>query len=233
MKKQNKAMLISGNSDRVASEPSRVWIVEDNAAYRASVARVIGRLQAFAEPRSFPDCEEAVAALALGAAPDILLLDLGLPGMGGLEGISRFKSLAPQMKIVVLTSFDDHKIIFKALCAGASGYLLKSAPLAKVNEAIQEVLHGGAPLSPAVASAVLTMFASMAETKPAKVEYGLSPREKQTLEGMVRGLAVKEIAEEMQVSYHTADSYVRNIYEKLHVHSRAAAVAKAIKEQIS
>jgi DNA-binding NarL/FixJ family response regulator len=209
-----------------------IWIVEDNAAYRASVARVVGRIPDCRQVRAFPDCEETFSALAAGPAPDILLLDLGLPGMNGIEGLSRFKALVPDLKILVLTSSDDHDRIFKAVCGGASGYLLKTAPLAKLNDAIREVLAGGAPMSPPVASAVLNMFAQLGGAQPGRNDYGLAPREKETLEGMVQGLTVKEIADQMHVSYHTADTYVRSIYTKLHVHSRAGAVAKAIRERL-
>lgn len=211
----------------------RVWIVEDNAAYRSSVVRVVEGMAACQEARAFSDCEETFCAFAGTAAPDLLILDLGLPGMNGLDGLRRFKALAPELKILVLTSSDDQERIFKAICSGASGYLLKSSPLANLHNAIREVLAGGAPMSPAVASAVLSMFALMGGSKPGPHDYGLAPREKETLEGMVQGLTVKEIADRMGVSYHTADTYVRAIYTKLHVHSRAGAVAKAVRERIS
>lgn len=231
-KRQRQAMSLGAASSEQTVKPLRIWIVEDNAAYRASVARVIARIPDCGEARAFPDCEETFSALAGEPPPHILLLDLGLPGMNGLDGLSRFKAIAPELRILILTSSDDHDRIFKAVCAGASGYLLKTAPLAKLNDAIREVLAGGAPMSPPVASAVLNMFAQLGGAKPSPADYGLAPREKQTLEGMVQGLTVKEIADRMQVSYHTADTYVRNIYTKLHVHSRAGAVAKAVRERL-
>ncbi|MBM3832478.1 MAG: response regulator transcription factor [Verrucomicrobia bacterium] len=231
-KRERQVMSADAPTSDETRTPLRVWIVEDNAAYRASAARVIARIPNCGEVRTFPDCEETFSALAVESPPDILLLDLGLRGISGLEGLSRFKALAPELKILVLTSSDDHDRIFKAVCGGASGYLLKRAPLAKLNDAIREVLGGGAPMSPPVASAVLNMFAQLGGAKPSRPDYGLAPREKQTLEGMVQGLTVKEIADRMQVSYHTADTYVRNIYAKLHVHSRAGAAAKAIRERL-
>jgi DNA-binding NarL/FixJ family response regulator len=212
--------------------PPSVWIVEDNAAYRASVVRVLSTIARPNSVRAFGDCEDALAAFKTETAPEIMLLDLGLPGMNGLEGLAQFKVLAPNIRIVIVTSFDDHDRIFKAICAGASGYLLKSAPFAAITQAVQEVRRGGAPMSPQVASAVLNMFTNLASAKPPSPDYGLTPREKETLTGMVQGLTMKAIAAQMSVSYHTVDTYVRNIYTKLHVGSRSSAVAKSLRERL-
>jgi DNA-binding NarL/FixJ family response regulator len=182
---------------------------------------------------AFPDCEEAFANLASARNPDVLLLDLGLPGISGTEAIGRFKTEAPNLKILVLTSHDDNDKIFKALCAGANGYLLKSSSMMDLKLAIEETLAGGSPMSPLVATSVLNMFAKMGQAHAGNADYGLAPREKQALEAMVKGLTVKEIADQMGVSYHTADTYVRSIYTKLHVNSRGSAVAKAIREHLS
>jgi DNA-binding NarL/FixJ family response regulator len=129
----------------------------------------------------------------------------------------------------MLTAFDDSDKIFRAICAGASGYLLKTAPIERIVEAIEEALRGGAPLTPQVAQSVLRMFATLAQ--PAQ-DYGLTAREKKILELMTQGLIKKEIADRLGVSYHTVDTHLRNIYTKLHVHSRTGAVAKAIKERL-
>jgi DNA-binding NarL/FixJ family response regulator len=219
----------------VVSDPAaalRVWIVEDNPAYRNSLTRVVSRMAEVGECRVFGDCEDAMAALQSESTPDVMLLDLGLPGMSGAEGLIRFKSLAPNMRVIVLTSFDDQGWIFKAICAGASGYLLKSTPLSQITGAIRDVLNGGAPMTPQVASIVLNMFAQFGAVQKPNQEYGLSPRERQTLEGMVAGLTAKEIAGRMEVSYHTVDTYVRNIYLKMDVQSRGGAVAKAVREKL-
>ncbi len=210
-----------------------IWVVEDNAAYRASVVRVLATVARPEGIRVFGDCEDALTAIQSEAAPEIMLLDLGLPGISGLDGLKRFKSLAPTMRIIIVTSFDDHDRIFRAICAGASGYLLKSAPFATITQAVHEVLGGGAPMSPQVASAVLNMFSSLATAKQPSADYGLTPREKEALNGMVQGLTMKEIASAMSVSYHTVDTYVRNIYAKLHVTSRSGAVAKSMRERLS
>lgn len=214
------------------AKPVRVWIVEDNAAYRQSLTRVVQRINPDEPVSTFGNCEEALETLGRNAAPEVLLLDLGLPGMNGIEGLPRFKAAAPNMRIIALTSFDDREWIFKAICAGASGYLLKTTPLSQVTAAISEVMAGGAPMNPEVASVVLNMFAKLGAGRSGTPEYGLSARERETLQGMVDGLTAKEIAARMKVSYHTVDTYVRSIYTKLHVQSRGGAVAKAIREQL-
>lgn len=215
-----------------ASATFQVWIVEDNAAYRNSLVTVISRMVEKECIRVFTDCETALTALTAGVAPELLVLDLGLPGLSGLDAMPRFKSLSPGMRILVLTSFDDQERIARAICAGASGYLLKTTELSKVTGAIREVLAGGAPMTPQVASVVLNMFAHLSKTRDPRPEYGLSPRECETLEGMVSGLTSKAIAARMNVSYHTVDTYVRNIYAKLDVQSRSGAVAKAVRERL-
>ena len=222
----------ASSSTAIVGAAPTVWVVEDNGAYRESLVNVVKTVAKPGSVRSFGDCEDCLAAIEGGTAPDILLLDIGLPGMDGLQGISRFKAVAPETKIVMVTSFDDHERIFKAVCAGASGYLIKSAALAKITEAIAEVRSGGAPMSPQVASAVLGVFAKIGAAPQSTPDYGLSPREKETLQGMVDGLTMKAIADRLGVSYHTVDTYVRNIYSKLHVTCRASAVAKSLRERL-
>ncbi len=214
------------------SDALTVWIVEDNAAYRQSLLRVLSRIVDAPNLRAFPDAEDMLSALMAGNHPRALLLDLGLPGMSGVAALTRVKAVAPQMRVIVLTSFDDHQSIADAICAGAAGYLLKTAELANITGAIREVLAGGAPMTPQVASIVLAMFAQQGKTGVAQPEYGLSPRERETLDGMVRGQTTKEIAANMGVSYHTVDTYVRGVYSKLDVQSRGSAVAKAVRENL-
>ena len=194
------------------------------------VARAINRAAALRCLHTFSTCEEALSALEREPAPDVVLLDVGLPGMNGIQGIREIKSRAPSVQVLMITVYDDHQKVFDAICAGASGYLLKTSDDESIVEAIQEVLRGGAPMNPRVARLVLSMFTKLAV--PPKHDYGLSVREKEILELIVKGLLKKEIADQLSLSYHTVDNHLRSIYEKLHVHSRSGAVAKALNERL-
>lgn len=207
-----------------------VWLVEDHTDSRRVLVRILNRVATIQCPCAFASCEEALAALRSNAPPQVILLDVGLPGMNGIEGIRHFKALAPACHIIVLTVFDDQEKVFKAICAGASGYLLKNADEDAIVGAIHEVLQGGAPINPRVARLVLQMFASRAAAP--SHDYGLSDRERGVLELMVEGLVKKEIAERLNLSYHTVDNHLRSIYEKLKVHTRGGAVAKAVSEHL-
>ena len=206
-----------------------VWLIEDNAALSGTIARVIGAINGLACTAKYFRCEDALARLANPACPrpDIVLLDVGLPGMSGLDGIVLIKELAPAAQVVILTVFDDDEKIYRAICAGASGYLLKGVGMDELASALAQVMQGGAPMTPRVARRVLEMFSRLAprETVPTPA---LSPRERQVVEGMADGLTNKEIAAKLGLSTHTTDGYTRSIYEKLHVRSRSGAVAKAI-----
>ncbi len=212
------------------SAQTSIWLVEDNATYRRTVGRLIDRLPGFRCAQLFTNCEDALAALAgHSAPPEIILLDVGLPGMSGLEGIRHFKECAPTIHVIVLTVFDDREKIFNAICAGASGYLLKTATEERIADALREVLNGGAPMTASIAQKVLERFSQLASPKG---EYGLTSREREILELMVEGLIKKEIADRLSLSYHTVDTHLRNIYGKLHVHNRSEAVGKAVKERL-
>jgi DNA-binding NarL/FixJ family response regulator len=150
--------------------------------------------------------------------------------MDGISAISLFKEAAPAVCIVILTVFEDHRKVFRALCAGASGYLLKTAPAERIAEAIADAVAGGAPMSPSVARAVLGRFVELAA--PGKNTYELSERERDVLELMTQGLVKKEIADRLTLSPHTVNTHLKNIYVKLHVGTRGAAVAKALKERL-
>jgi DNA-binding NarL/FixJ family response regulator len=213
----------------IAAATTNVWLIEDNDAFRSALARVIEDSEGMDCPHTFSSCEEALKALAVESRPEVILLDVGLPGMSGIEGIRLIKATAPATHVIMLTMFDDHDKVFKSICAGASGYLLKTAAPESITEAIQEVLTGGAPMNARVARSVLDMFAKFAAPQ---ADYGLTCREKEVLELMVRGLIKKEIAEQLSLSYHTIDAHLRNIYQKLHVHTRTGAVAKALKERL-
>lgn len=211
------------------SKISRIWLIEDNDAFRGALARVVSQQPGMNCDHAFTSCEDALATLVREVPPDVILLDVGLPGMSGLEGIKRLRDAAPRTRVIMLTMFDDHDKVFKAICAGAAGYLLKTTPGEKITEAIREVLEGGAPMNAQIARMVLDRFAALSAPKE---DYGLTEREREVLQLMVNGLIKKEIADKLSLSYHTIDTHLRNIYQKLHVHTRAGAVVKAVRERL-
>jgi len=206
-----------------------VWLVEDNNDFRSSIAELINGTDSMKCERAFASCEDAIACLQRDEVPEVVLMDIGLPGMNGVEGVKRVKALSPSTDIIMLTVYDDDENVFRAICAGASGYLLKNAPAESILTAIDELLSGGAPMNGGIARRVLEMFA---KTSLPKSEYGLTPREKEILQLLVDGFTMREIADKLFVSYHTIDTHQKNIYVKLHVHSRSGAVAKALKENL-
>jgi DNA-binding NarL/FixJ family response regulator len=206
-----------------------IWLIEDNHTFRNTVARVLNTSEGMECSQRFSNAEDALDALAGGAVPEVILLDVELPGQNGITAVSAIKSVVPSTRIVMLTAFDDHDKIFRALCAGASGYLLKTSPVERIVEGIQEAVRGGAPFTPQVAQKVLQMFSKLEQPK---TDYGLTDRERKILELMAKGLIKKEIADQLDLSYHTVDTHLRNIYTKLHVHTRTGAVAKALSERL-
>ena len=219
--------LPKANMSPAATKSARIWLVEDNDSFRNALARTINNHAKLDCERDFSSCEDALAALTPESAPEVILLDVRLPGMSGIDGIKRFKETAPNTRIVMLTMFDDHDKVFKSICAGASGYLLKTASKDKIAEAIHEALEGGAPMNAQIARMVLERFSQMAAPRD---DFGLTEREEEVLELMVRGLIKKEIADQLAVSYHTIDTHLRHIYQKMRVHTRTGAVAKAMKK---
>jgi DNA-binding NarL/FixJ family response regulator len=213
------------------TDPIHVWFVEDHDAFRRSLERLCTPRRGLAPPRSFANAESMLAALAQSdEKPQVLLLDVGLPGRSGLEILGDIHRDAPDCRIVILTVFEDEAKISQAISAGASGYLLKTSTPDEIAGAIIETFHGGSPMSPHVASSVVKLLARL--TKPAKSTVSLSPREMELLRHMVDGLTAKEIAASLDISIHTADTHTRNLYGKLGVRSRAAAVARALREKL-
>ncbi|MEO6251688.1 MAG: response regulator transcription factor [Ferruginibacter sp.] len=164
--------------------------------------------------------------------PDVVLMDIEMPGLNGIEVTQYINDLFPQIKILIQTVFNDSEKIFQALCAGASGYILKNDPPHKYLDAINEVYNGGAPISASVAKKVLGFFANknVVLTSPSSIDYQLSEREKEILRLMVDGRQYKDIAEQAFISYETVRTHVKHIYKKLHVASRSEAVMKAIQQ---
>ena len=220
---------LQNQAEPLAPRPVEVWMIEDNHAFRSTVARLLNQTQDIRCTRAFPACEDALALLNTGATMDVILLDVELSGMNGIEGLRKIKALRPAARVVMLTVFEDHERVFRAICAGASGYLLKASPFDRIVESVHQVMAGGSPMSPRVATSVLEMFTRMAGPK---TDFGLTEREREVLELMKEGLTKKEIAGRLALSFHTVDDYLRNIYAKLHVHSQAGAVAKAMKHEL-
>ncbi len=206
-----------------------VWLVEDNRAFRDSAAAAINESAGLRCAHTFRTCEDALATLGRDAPPDVALMDIGLPGMSGIEGIRLFRERAPQTEVVMLTVFADADNVFRAICAGASGYLLKTCGMDELADAIRLAKSGGSPINPHIARRVLGFFNSRPPVRP---DYGLTDREEDLLELLVAGLARKQIADRLTVSMHTVDMHLRHIYQKLQVNTATGAVAKAMRERL-
>lgn len=206
-----------------------VWIIEDNKDFRFSLVSLINSLQGFSCNNSFDSYEDAIKFLSDSQLPDIILSDIELPGISGIEGIEYIKSISADIEIIMLTVHDEHDKVFNAISAGASGYLLKTATNDEIVDSMHQVMDGGAPINARIARSILGMFRTI---RPEKKEYGLSKREEQILDLMVKGLPKPRIADRIFLSPHTIDFHVRNIYKKLQVHSQQGAVAKAVREKL-
>lgn len=213
--------------DQANEATIRVWLVEDHLEFRRTVMRVLALEKDFTA-EAFTRCEDALARLKQGESVHVILLDIGLPGMSGLDGITLFKSVSPATQIIMLTAFDDPPRVRKAIQAGATGYLLKTTQARQIGVSIREVLRGGAPLDARIARQVLAMV----NAEPGTDRFGLAPREREVLQGLVDGKTAKEIAADLQVSYHTVDTYLRRLYQKMDVQSRSRAVSKALQERV-
>ena len=206
-----------------------IMIIEDDDTYRESLQVAINASENLVCPFACASCEEALEILEKDFAPEILLLDIKLPGISGIEGIPKFKVFSPATHIIMLTVFNDDDLIFNAVCRGAEGYLLKSATPRQIYESIQNVMCGGAAMTPTIAGKVLKMFTQYAEPKG---EYDLTMREKEILQLLVDGHSKKHLADRLCISLYTVDTHLKNIYAKLHVHSQIDVIAKALKEHL-
>ena len=207
-----------------------ILIVEDNILFRESLCNFINQVNGMVCNNTYTNCEDALKSIIeLDLDPNVILLDIGLPGMSGVEGIKYFNKLIPNTKIIMQTIHDDDENIFTAICNGASGYLLKDSAPDIIVSSIKEVLSGGASMNSSIANKVLRMFRDFV---PDHKNYQLTEREIEILKLLTEGLSKKQIADKLFISYHTVDSHIRNIYDKLEVHSSSAAVAKVIKEKL-
>ena len=198
-----------------------VGIIEDDPSIRESVASLINSAAGFSCGEIFESVESAIENISR-PPPDVLLMDINLGGMSGIEGVRRLKSIFPKMNILMLTVFEENDKIFQSLCAGASGYLLKRTPPAKILDAISEVHQGGAPMTASVARKVLSLFTSIAP--PTIPDLHLTARESEILQHLVSGSSYKKISRDLFISFDTVNSHIKNIYEKLQVHSKTEAV---------
>jgi DNA-binding NarL/FixJ family response regulator len=206
--------------------PITVSIVEDQEPLRTTLARVISRAEDFECVSHYGTAEEALKDLP-NVKPQVVLMDINLPGMNGVECVRQLKQALPETQVMMLTVYEDTENIFKALAAGASGYMLKRTPRAELLEAIKEVQRGGSPMTTHIARMVVQSF--LKPVSKAEPTAELSPREREVLDLLSQGLMYKEIAEKIGVSYETVHTYIRRIYEKLQVRTRTEAVAKFLR----
>jgi DNA-binding NarL/FixJ family response regulator len=213
--------------ESAADELIRVSIVEDQPEVREGLALLIGEARGYKCVGAFPSMEHALEEIG-NAPPDVVLADIGLPGMSGVEGARVLKVRFPEIRILMLTVYADDDRIFTAMCAGACGYLLKNTPPARLMDAIRDVAAGGAVMSPSVARRVIDLFHRY--RPPDRTNYSLSPQENRLLKLLGEGHHYKTAAAEMGISVHTVNFHLKGIYDKLQVHSKAEAVAKALRE---
>jgi DNA-binding NarL/FixJ family response regulator len=213
---------------------TRVALIEDRKAIRESLSMLIDGSPGLELAGAYPDCQNLVAHIK-ASPPDVVLMDIELPGMNGIEAVHLLKKEFPALIMIMHTVFEDDDKVFDAICAGASGYLLKDTPPARLVESISEAVNGGAPMSPSIAKKTLSLFQKYLlpeQHEEKKERLQLTQREKEVLQWLVKGYSYKMIADACQISFDTVRTHIRNIYEKLHVASSTQAVAKALKERL-
>ncbi len=208
----------------IMTETSRISIVEDNEVVRVGYALLIGSVGGHEVVSTYSNCEDAIRHI-IRDKPDIILMDLELPGMSGIEGIQKIKKLLSRVNIIVITVHANSELVFQALCAGACGYITKNAGHTKLLDAINEVQNGGAPMSTNIARMVVQSFQKNTDSP-------LTPRETEVLELLSKGKSYTVIADELFVHKETIKSHIKNIYFKLQVNSKADAIEKALKDRL-
>ena len=207
-----------------------VWLIDDNEEFCTVVSAALSESDHIRCAQCFPSCETAIDALENGERPpEIFLLDIGLPGMSGIDGIAKFRHLCPDSRIIMLTGLEREQNIIRALAEGASGYLSKTSSTTDVIHAVEATVRGGAPMDPFTLQKLLKMFALQGIPKHG---YDITPKEQEILQFVVEGLRVEEIAEKLSVSFHTVNTHLKHVYTKLDVHTRSALASKVLKERL-
>jgi len=207
--------------------PTRIVIFEDNDRLRESLATLLQHSDDYTVVGHYNNCNQATQIILMHQ-PDVVLMDIDMPGKSGIEGVSMVKEANPETAVIIYTVIEDNDKLFQCLCAGANGYLLKKTPPQKLFDAIQEVIIGGAPMSPQIARKVLGSF----HARTQRISYDLSPRETEVLQHLIKGYGTKQIASELKISFDTVRSHLKNIYQKLHVNCGKEAIVKALRERI-
>jgi DNA-binding NarL/FixJ family response regulator len=211
------------------SQLTKAAVIEDQGPIREGLRALINGTSGYRCSGAYSSMEEALRRIAYDS-PDVILVDIGLPGMSGIDGIPLLRERCPEARILVLTIYDDDDRIFSALCAGACGYLLKKTPPTRLLESLTEAVGGGGPMSPEVAGRVVRLFRDF--RPPERTDYDLSPHEVRLLRLLAEGHNYKTAANELGVSVNTISFHMKHVYEKLHVHSKSEAVAKALRSGI-
>ena len=208
-------------------------IFEDRKAVREAISMLVEGTSGLELAGAYPDCSNLESRIN-HSNPDVVLMDIEMPGMNGVEAVSIIKKKFPRITVVMQTVFEDDDKVFDAICSGASGYLLKDTPPSRLMESIKEAYEGGAPMSPSIARKTLNLFQKflLPLSGNKQEDYQLSKREKEVLEWLVKGYSYKMIASACTISFDTVRTHIRNIYHKLHVASMSEAVAKAIRERL-
>jgi DNA-binding NarL/FixJ family response regulator len=212
----------------------RVAIFEDNKLVRDGMQAIINGTPGFTCTGAYPDASHLESKIK-SSTPDVVLMDIEMPGINGIEATRQIHELFPEIKILIQTVFNDSDKIFNAICAGASGYMLKNDPPVRQLEAIQEAANGGAPLSPSIAKKVFQFFTNknIILVQPENTDYNLSTREQEIMKMMMQGHNFRAIGEQLFISYETVRTHVKKIYKKLHVASKSEAIMKAMQKGIS
>ncbi len=203
-------------------------LYEDNTRLRQSMELLLSEASGYTVTGSYPNCDRVVEDIET-CKPELVIMDIDMPGIGGIEGVKRIKEHSPEIKVVMHTVFDDDNRIFDSICAGADGYMLKNTPPLKLIQSLQDLMDGGVAMSPFVAQKVFQFFRT---NNKAKEEFHLTVREKEILELLVKGNSYKMIADKTMISIDTVKKHLQNIYHKLHVNCGTEAVAKALRHKI-